>query len=162
MKDGSILDEIKYMVNLEPDDPTYDVEVTIHIETAFSLLHHIGGCPVDAPEIEGRETKWSDFFGDLKNVNLVKSYIYHKVKAAFDPPATSFVIESNKALVTELEWRINTLEFVFNPAAKDAYLEAKGEVETTWVIDETQPLPAEMAVGEVGIDPVTGAIVRKT
>jgi hypothetical protein len=162
MKDGSILDEIKLMINLEPDDDTFDTEVKIHIETAFSLLHHIGGCPSDAPEIEDRTTKWSDFFGDLKNVNLVKSYIYHKVKSSFDPPATSFVIESNKVLLQELEWRINTLEFVFNPAAKEAYSNPAGEPATDWIIDETQPLPAEMKVGEIGIDPVTGAIVRKT
>jgi hypothetical protein len=161
MKDGSILDEIKLMINLEPDDTTYDVEVTIHIETAFSLLHHIGGCPVDAPEIEGRETKWSDFFGDLKNVNLVKSYIYHKVKAAFDPPPTSFVIEANKAQLQELEWRINTLEFVFNPAARYPTRQ-DDNTPTVWEIDETEPLPGEMDPSDVAFDPVTGNVIRKT
>lgn len=163
MKDNSILDDIKQMLSLEKDDDSFDIEVMIHINTAFSLLNQIGAAPVDGFEIDDSSTKWSDFFGDLKNVGLVKSYIYFKVRLAFDPPSTSFTITAFETQMKELEWRINALEFVFNPKAYDSVLANNaGNADTTWIIDETQPLPEGMKAGEVGVDLTTGTVVRKT
>ena len=162
MKDGSILNDIKQLLSLEEDDPTFDLDVILHINTAISILDQIGAAPAGGfqVEVEDAETKWSDFFGDLKGVSMVKSWIFLKVQLIFDPPATSFVIASKEKLLDELTFRINALEFVFNPSAKLPPADVVEEP-LVWEIDEREPLPAEMEKGEVAFDPVTGNAIRK-
>ena len=43
-------------------------------------------------------------------LEVVKTYIHFKVKSMFDPPTSSALIEANKNIIAELEWRINNLE----------------------------------------------------
>jgi hypothetical protein len=162
MKDGSILNDIKQLLNLEEDDSTFDTDVLIHLNTAFSILDQIGAAPAGGftAEVEDKDTKWSDFFGDLKGVSMVKSWIYLKVQLIFDPPATSFTIASKEKLLEELTYRINVLEFVFNPSAKLPPVDVVEEP-LVWEIDERESLPAEMEKGEVAFDPVTGNAIRK-
>ena len=38
---------------------------------------------------------------------MVKSYVYMKVKLAFDPPSSSAVIDSMNRSISEFEWRAN-------------------------------------------------------
>lgn len=44
---------------------------------------------------------------NLTLIGFIKNYVYLKVKLVFDPPTSSFVVESIKQSISEYEWRIN-------------------------------------------------------
>lgn len=158
----SILESIKRPLGLNEEDTSFDDELEMHINGVFSVLHQIGVAPVDNFTIDGKTTKWSDFLLDRENVQMVKSYMFMQVQLIFDPPSTSFAIESKQKLIDQLVWRMQSLEIAFNPNAWMSPAPDEVEEATVWEIDETQPLPEEMQKGEVGFDPVTGNVIRKS
>jgi len=160
----SILESIKRPLNIEESETNFDDELEMHINSAFSQLYQIGVAPQSGFEISGKETKWSDYLGDIKDVAHVRTYIYYQVKLDFDAPATSFALTAAQERLKKLEWLLQTLELTFNPNAYVSPSSISGEASeppTVWTIDESQPLPEEMKVGEVGFDPKTGNLVRK-
>ena len=50
---------------------------------------------------------FADFFGDRKDIELVKTYVYMKTRLIFDPPSSSSVIEAFNKQISEFEWRLN-------------------------------------------------------
>jgi hypothetical protein len=46
-------------------------------------------------------------FTGLENMNSVKSYMFMRVRLMFDPPTTSFHLDSLKKMAEEIEWRLN-------------------------------------------------------
>lgn len=109
--DGSILDTTKKKLGIAEDYTEFDLDIVTEINSVFSTLHQLGVGPVDGFEIEDKSTQWSDFLGVGLNprYNFVRTYIWQKVRLAFDPPATSFGIEALKEQIRELEWRINVV-----------------------------------------------------
>ena len=79
----------------------------IHINSAFSILSQLGVGPAEGFEIKDSTAVWTEFVDDDATFNLVKSYIYLKVKLVFDPPLSSAVLECYKEQISEYEWRLN-------------------------------------------------------
>lgn len=102
----SILDNVKKLVGVEPDYTAFDLDLIIHINSVFSTLQQLGIGPDEAFMIEDREKTWADLLGTAKNLNAVKSYVYLRVRLLFDPPASSFAIDSMQKQANELEWRL--------------------------------------------------------
>lgn len=103
---NSILDDVKKNIGMEPDYMHFDPQIIIHINSALSVLYQIGG--IKKPiRIASRLNTWNEILGDREDLDLIKDYIYLKVKLIFDPPTSSFVLESLKAQIKELECRIN-------------------------------------------------------
>lgn len=73
----------------------------------FSVLTQLGVGPAEGFRIEDDGAEWSEFLQDDFRLEFVKTYIYLKVRLAFDPPLSSAVIESINRQISELEWRIN-------------------------------------------------------
>jgi hypothetical protein len=103
----SILDSIKKTLGLDPDYEVFDLDVIMHINTAFSVLRGIGVGPVEGFVIEDNTTLWSSYSDDMVLLASVKSYVYLKTRLLFDPPATSFAIKAMQDMVGEMEWRLN-------------------------------------------------------
>jgi hypothetical protein len=103
----SILDSIKKTLGIDPDLDAFDLDVVMHINTAFSVLRQIGVGPVTGYAISDNTSLWSEFSDDMVLLASVKSYIYAKVRILFDPPATSFTLNAMQEMVKELEWRLN-------------------------------------------------------
>lgn len=104
----SILNSVKKQLGIAPDYEPFDPDIIIHINTVFSILHQLGAGPEDGFLIEGAEEVWSDYIGDNpKRLNLIKSYMYLKVRLLFDPPTNSGVTEATNRVIDELEFRIN-------------------------------------------------------
>lgn len=103
---GSILTSIKKMLNVSENDTSFDTDIIIHINTALSILHQLGlgSSPF---LISGKEETWTSLFGSSTNFEAVKTYIYLKVRLAFDPSASSVLTDSMKAQIAELEYRLN-------------------------------------------------------
>ena len=89
--DQSILTSTKKIVGIDPDDPSFDIDIITHINSAFSILQQIGVGPPTGFQIADADPVWSDYILDNEQVlNLVKTYIYLQVRLLFDPPAGSY------------------------------------------------------------------------
>ena len=103
----SILDTTKQMLGIPVEETGFDVDIMTHINAVFSTLTQLGVGPEDGYMIDGNTTEWSDYLGTDPKLNSVKTYMVLRVRLMFDPPSTSFQIESFKGLAEELEWRLN-------------------------------------------------------
>ena len=106
----SILKTIRKMIGPSIDYDYFDPDLIVHINSAISLLIQRG---MPSFSITGTTETWTDYVGNRVDLNMIKQYIYLKVKMAFDPPQSSFVLESLKKQADELEWR---LEAVVDPS----------------------------------------------
>lgn len=104
--EDSILTSIKKMLGPEEEYEHFDTDIIIHINTALAILTQLGVGPEDGFAIENKEAKWSDFISTNKLLNLVPTYVYLKVKIAFDPPSSASVLESFEHQAKQYEWRI--------------------------------------------------------
>ncbi len=102
----SILDSIKKNLGLDTDYTIFDPDITMHINTIFFSLQQLGVGPSAGFAIEDNTATWNQYIG-TDHINAVKSYVYIKVRLLFDPPATSFAIDSLAKQAEELEWRLN-------------------------------------------------------
>lgn len=105
----SILTSIKKLIGLAEDDTSFDIDVIMHINSALNVLNQLGVGPAYGFSIKDSSAKWSDFLQDEKRLEMVKTYVYSKVKLAFDSSnMSSAAIESLKEIIKEYEWRIES------------------------------------------------------
>lgn len=103
----SILTSIKKLLGITEEYAHFDDDIIMHINSAFMSLQQLGVGPSDGFTITSDEQVWTDFLGEMKKLEAIKSYIYLKVKLIFDPPTSSFVLESINRQIQEYEWRLN-------------------------------------------------------
>lgn len=119
--EDSILKSTKKMLGLEDDYTAFDLDVITHINSALASLNQLG--IGDATPIEDDKRSWSDLSLPSPRLSMAKTYVFKKVRLAFDPPQTSYLIEAIKDEIHELEWRLNTF------AESDRILPEREEVE---------------------------------
>ena len=103
----SILTSIKKMLGIEENYPHFNDELVLFINSVFGILFQLGVGPKEKPfRITGSNETWDDFLVD-DQIETVKSYVFAKVKLLFDPPSSSFVLNSYQDLIKEFEWRCN-------------------------------------------------------
>ena len=109
----SILNTIKKMVlgipinsELPEEQSAFDTDLIIHINTAFSVLTQLGAGPEGGFSIHDASATWGDYCGDKIDVEMIKTYVYLKVRLVFDPPPNSSATELMKETAKEYEWRI--------------------------------------------------------
>lgn len=104
----SILTSIKKLLGIAEEYEHFDVDIIMHINSAFSVLTQLGVGPEEGFRIEDASAVWSDFLYDDPRLEMVRTYVYLKVKLVFDTTSSSSaVIESINRQIQELEWRIN-------------------------------------------------------
>ena len=80
----------------------------MQINGVFGILQQLGVGPEDGFSISDETSVWADFIGDDKVLNMVKPYMYAKVKLGFDIASTpSSVITALENIVNEYEFRMN-------------------------------------------------------
>lgn len=105
----SILSNIKKVVGIGPSDTSFDEDIIMHANSVLSALTQIGLGPEEGFMIEDATATWVDFIGADKRLNMVKTYVYLRVKLLFDPPSTSFVIDSMNKQIDELTFRLSVV-----------------------------------------------------
>lgn len=100
----SILTTIKKLLGIEADYTAFDMDIIVHINSVFNVLQQLGVGP--AFSIEDASSTWDDYTTNA-DVNMVKTYIYMKVKMMFDPPLSSVSADAYNSNIKELEWRLN-------------------------------------------------------
>jgi hypothetical protein len=103
----SILNSTKKVLGLEEDYTAFDVDVVMHINSVLSILGQLGIGPEEGFAIEDADETWTDLFSDVKLLNMVKTYVYLRVRMLFDPPTTSFAISAMERQIDELTSRIS-------------------------------------------------------
>lgn len=107
---NSILDSTKKAIGLGADYDVFDPDIIMHINTAFSTLSQLGVGPEEGFQIVDDSMTWDEYTMADKERNMVKSYVYLRVRLLFDPPETSYLINAFNDQVKELEWRLNVHE----------------------------------------------------
>jgi len=103
----SILTSIKKLLGIEEDYEYFDTDIIFGINSALSVLTQVGVGPSKGFAIQDKTAKWTDFLSPIDaRLELAKSYVHLKTKLIFDPPATSFLIESSNKIAEEFLWRI--------------------------------------------------------
>lgn len=127
----SILKSTKKILSVHPDNADFDLDIITHINSVFSILRDLGVGPETGFSIEDSSKIWSDFVigGDLTH-DMIKSYVYLRVRLLFDPPQTTFLAEALNKQAAEFEWRISS-----NREARD------------WVAPPNLPLAPELQTG---------------
>lgn len=104
--EDSILKSVKKVLGLHEDYDAFDIDVIMHINTAFFTLNQLGVGPEGGFEISDHTKKWSDFLGSDRDLNAVQSYVFVRVRLLFDRPETSYGIQALERQANELEWRL--------------------------------------------------------
>lgn len=104
---NSILTSVKKAMGIAPEYTHFDPDIIMHINSVFLTLEQLGVGPKEGFAIEDEQDEWSDFIGENKLLNAVKSWTYLKVRLLFDPPQSSAAVESINRMIAEFEWRIN-------------------------------------------------------
>jgi hypothetical protein len=110
----SILGSIKQLLGINSEDTNFDQEIIMHINSVFSILRQLGAGPNEEFSITSSNDNWDSYLSDSETsiVELIKSYIYLKVRLLFDPPQNSFLVKSIESQIEEFEWR---LSIIFEP-----------------------------------------------
>lgn len=101
----NILDSIKKLLGIGTDYHAFDQDLIIHINTVFVILHQLNVGPSEGFFIEDGSEEWSDY-STLLNENMVRTFVYLKVRMMFDPPTSSALLDSINNTLAELEWRL--------------------------------------------------------
>lgn len=117
----SILKTIKQLIGCPDDFEQFDLDLTIHINSAFAALTQLGVGPKEGYRITSPDNVWSEFEEDTQKSSLIKDYVYIKTRLLFDPPTNSALMDSLKEQLKEMEWR---LYIMYYPVSAD---DKKGE-----------------------------------
>lgn len=102
----SILLSVKKMIGIPNDYDVFDTDIIIHINTVFDGLNQMGVGPEEGFSISDSSTEWSEFLTFGKNSEMVKTYMYLKVRMLFDPPSNGTLSNVLSEQIKEYEWRL--------------------------------------------------------
>lgn len=103
--DDSILNSVKHM--LGSCDDYFDSDLITFINGVFSTLMQLGVGPKAGFAISGPNETWFSYTENKPELDIVKTFVYTKVRLRFDPPQSSSVIQLMQQDASELEWRLN-------------------------------------------------------
>ena len=110
--EGPILSSVKELLGISYEDESFDFEILMHINATLAILFQMGVEETGDTPVIDITTTWRELFGDRTDLEMVKTYIYFKVKSMFDPPTNSSGLESLNRVMKEFEWRINNLQTI--------------------------------------------------
>lgn len=103
----SILTSIKKLLGITEEYTQFDIDIIMHINSVFMILHQLGVGPEEGFSILDKNDTWDDYIDEGSNLEAVKTYMALKVRLLFDPPLSSAVMECMKQMISEYEWRLN-------------------------------------------------------
>lgn len=107
----SILNSIKRMLGPTEDYDAFDIDIIVHINSAFGRLCELGVGPTSPFSIEDGSATWEEFV-TVQPLPQIKRYIYLYVKRIFDPSANSVIMQAYKEELDKLEWLMNSVSEV--------------------------------------------------
>jgi hypothetical protein len=111
---ASILDSIKKVLGFDASYKAFDVDIVMHINSAFGELAQLGVGAETGFVITDNKTLWSQYIAQLAYLPMVQQFIYMSVRLAFDPPER-FALVALEKQIEKLASRINIAAEHFNP-----------------------------------------------
>lgn len=102
----SILTSIKKMLGIAEAYEQFDSDLIIHINSVLAILTQIGVGSSAGFSITDKNDLWADFVAADPKLDMIKTYVFYKVKLIFDPPLSSSAIDAMTRIISELEGRI--------------------------------------------------------
>lgn len=102
----SILTSIKKLLGIAEEYEHFDADIIMHINSVFTILTQLGVGPSNGFSIKDKTVTWDEFV-EGEEYESIKTYMYAKVKLAFDPPLSSTLIDVLNRMISEYEWRLN-------------------------------------------------------
>lgn len=102
----SILDSIKQLLGIEPEETNFDRELILHINGALMVITQLGVGPRTGFSITSKEDSWATFLNGRKDLDSIKTAVYLRVRLLFDPPQNSFLVDAIEKQIKEYDWRI--------------------------------------------------------
>lgn len=103
---NTILEDVRKVIGGGSIDHYFDDQICMHINTEIFTLDQLG--VVINHVVVNDETKWAEVIPDIKEFEAIKTWLGLKVRLIFDPPTSSYVMESITSNLNELEFRIQT------------------------------------------------------
>lgn len=114
--ENSILISTKKVLGIAEEYTAFDIDIIMHINSVFSILAQLGVGTAEGFFIEDSTAEWGDFIDNDNVYNMLRSYVFLKVRMLFDPPNTSFLVTAMEKQIQEYEWRISChREWSLNP-----------------------------------------------
>lgn len=107
--EDSILSSVKKQLGIAEEYEAFDPELIISINSVFGILSQMGVGPNAPYSITDKTNTWNEFIQNKSQLNMVKTYVYMKVRMIFDTPSGT-TNEAYKNLIQELEFRLYSLE----------------------------------------------------
>lgn len=104
----SILNTVKTGIGYAEDYTPFDGELILYINSALRYANQLG-IGLRGYIVSSKENTWDEFIteNDINKFSEITIYIILQVKLLHDPPPNSFLVESIKKTINELEWRLN-------------------------------------------------------
>lgn len=103
----SILVTIRTMLGYSDEYHPFDEEIKVFINMAIDYLRQIGPAISRQLIVTGEQQTWEDLLGSDRKLEMVKTYVWIKVRLLHDPPSNSFLVDALNKEASQLEWRIN-------------------------------------------------------
>ena len=107
---SSILTDVKKMIGPSEIYDQFDTDLIIHINSVFNIIQQLGVGPKTGFSITDDSETWEDYVSTFEEgeniIQMVKSYMYLKVRMQFDPP-TGSVATAFEEQIKEYEWRLS-------------------------------------------------------
>lgn len=103
-----ILESVKEDLGIPVSVEAFDSTLIRNINSVFMVLTEFGIGERGFSLVSGDE-EWSEYLEDINQLETVRTYVYLRVRLAFDPPTTSFILQALKDQIAELEFRLNVL-----------------------------------------------------
>lgn len=102
----SILESVKASMGIMPEYEHFDQAIIGYINMALATIWQLGVGTEEGFRVIDANDQWSEIIPDDPMYEIVKTYVSQKVRVAFDPPSSSFVLDALNKSIAELEWRI--------------------------------------------------------
>lgn len=103
----SILYTVKKLLGLDSSYDAFDTDVLIGINAALFTLMQLGVGPSTGFVVSNASQTWSDFAGNVTDLEALKQYVYLRTRIGFDPPSNGTLMQAMKDLCDEYAWRLN-------------------------------------------------------
>lgn len=116
----SILTSTKQLLGITAEYTHFDPNIIMCINSVFATLTQLGVGPVEGFSIKDEFASWSDYMEQNTYGEMVKTYVFSKVKLMFDPPTNTSLLEALKQQASEQEWRLMVAAEQEAAASKEA------------------------------------------
>lgn len=109
--DTSILRNTRKILGIGVNDTSFDLDVILHINSAFAILHQMGVGLPNGFSIIDETSQWEEFIFGFPEfdpyLGLIKTCVYLRVRLVFDPPQIGFLAKALEAQIAEHEKRLS-------------------------------------------------------